>query len=148
MARKIELPEVSIDMTPMIDVVFNLLIFFMLVNNMVQDERAELELPIADQSKEEKMIDKRRLIINVHKRGVVEISGVEVGSEQMGWSKLARILLEEARVAPKDKEGNPTRSVLIRGDIGAPYKIVQKVMVECARQKIHKISFAAKPPEE
>lgn len=139
----LEIPQIGIDMTPMIDVVFNLLIFFMLVNNMVQDERAELELPIADQVKEEITGDKKRLIINVHKNGTVDIVGRSVE-----WGELTRILFEEARIS-RDRESNlSTRSVLIRGDVEAQYKTIQRVMVECAKQKIYKISFAAKSPEK
>ncbi|NUM34665.1 MAG: biopolymer transporter ExbD [Candidatus Brocadiae bacterium] len=135
-----ELAQIQIDMTPMIDVVFNLLIFFMLVNQMVQVERAELQLPLADQAKEEKMADQKELILNVHKDGRVEVSG-----RFMNWVELARLLFEESKNS-RDSQDNSNRSVLIRGDIDAPYKVIQKVMVECAKQKIYKISFAARIP--
>ncbi len=137
-----ELPQVQIDMTPMIDMVFNLIIFFMLVNQMVQVERAELQLPLADQAKEEKMADQKELILNVHKDGRVEVSG-----RFMNWVELARLLFEESK-GSRDSQDNSSRSVLIRGDIDAPYKVIQKVMVECAKQKIYKISFAARIPAE
>ena len=139
MQRSKELAEVGVDMTPMIDVVFNLIIFFMLVNQMVQQERAELELPVASQAQEERMADKNRLIINVHKNGRIEVSGRTVE-----WAELARILLRESRMA---KSGTYSqRSVLIRGDIETPYRHIQKVLVECAQKKIYRISFAAKIP--
>jgi biopolymer transport protein ExbD len=144
--KMLELPEVAIDMTPMIDVVFNLLIFFMLVNNMVQEERTELTLPIAEQIRAEdtnQVVDKKQLVINIKKNGVVEIAGRPVE-----WGELTRILFEESRIS-KDKEtGLSGRSVLIRGDIEAQYKIVQKVMVECAKQKLFKLGFSAKPSNE
>jgi len=135
-----ELAQIQIDMTPMIDVVFNLLIFFMLVNQMVQVERAELQLPLADQAKEEKTADQKELILNVHKDGRIEVSG-----RFMNWVELARLLFDESKLS-RDSQDNSARSVLIRGDIDAPYKIIQKVMVECAKQKIYKISFAARIP--
>lgn len=135
-----ELAKVDIDMTPMIDVVFNLLIFFMLVNQMVQVERAELELPAADKAIEEKIVDKKRLIINVHKDGALEVAG-----RKIPWSKLTRILFDEARIS-RDSQGASTRSVLIRGDIHSSYEFIQRVMVECAKQKIYKLAFAAKIP--
>lgn len=112
----------------------------MLVNQMVQVERAELQLPLADQAKEEKMADQKELILNVHKDGRVEVSG-----RFMNWVELARLLFEESKNS-RDSQDNSNRSVLIRGDIDAPYKVIQKVMVECAKQKIYKISFAARIP--
>lgn len=135
-----ELAELSVDMTPMIDVVFNLIIFFMLVNQMVQVERAELELPKADQAKEEQIVDKKKLVINVHKNGQVEVAG-----RVRQWGELIRLLFEEARLS-KDPQGHSNRSVLIRGDIEAPYRIISRVMTECAKQKIYKISFGVKIP--
>ena len=135
-----EIPQMQIDMTPMIDVVFNLLIFFMLVNQMVQVERAELQLPVADQAKEGIMIDQKELILNVHKDGRIEVFG-----RFMNWPELTRLLFDESRLS-RDSQDNSNRSVLIRGDIEAPYKIIQKVMIECAKQKIYKISFAARIP--
>lgn len=133
-----DLAQVQVDMTPMIDMVFQLIIFFMLVNRMVQDERAQLELPLAEQAKEEKLGDTKRMIINVHKDGKVEVTG-RVVSE----AELTKMLFQESRLS-KDEDGASARSVLIRGDIDTPYKSIQKIMVECARQKLYKISFAAK----
>ena len=43
--RQLRRPEVSINLTPLIDVVFLLLIFFMVASQMTTIERVELELP-------------------------------------------------------------------------------------------------------
>lgn len=141
-SRLDDLEDVEIDMTPMIDVVFNLIIFFMLVNQMVQVERAQIELPDANQAVEEKVQDPHRLIINVYKDNSIEISGRKVP-----WKEMAEILYKESRLY-KNSEGLPDLSVLIRGDILTPYETIQKVMVECANQRIYKISFGAKVTEE
>lgn len=141
-SKRDNMADISIDMTPMIDVVFNLIIFFMLVNQMVQLERAELELPAADEAKEEKVVDQKRLIINIHKNGQIEVAG-----RMKNWGELVRILLQESSIS-RDNEDNSSRSVIIRGDIEAPYKVIQKVMVECATQRIYKLSFAARIPAE
>lgn len=140
--KKIELENVEIDMTPMIDVVFNLLIFFMLVNQMVQIERAELELPVASQAEEEASPDKKRLIVNIHKDGSWEVAG-----RKIQWPELQQILYDEAKQST-DSEGRSTRSVLIRADIDTQYRDVQRVMRECANKKLYKISFGAKLSEE
>ena len=137
-----EIPSTDIDMTPMIDVVFQLLIFFMLVNQMVQEERSQLELPWADQAQEEKAADKKRLIINVDKDGIIAVSGKKVTP-----AELTKLLFEEAK-SSKDNKGISDRSVLIRGDISTHYSHIQKVLIECAQQKIYKISFAAQIPEK
>lgn len=138
-----DIPTMDVDMTPMIDCVFQLLIFFMLTNQMVQVERALLELPIADQAKEEKIVDKKKLIINIHREGFVEISGRKVTD-----AELAKILFQEARESKDEKTQLAERSVLIRSDVDTAYKHIQKILIECAQQKIYKISFAAKIPPD
>ena len=130
------------DMTPMIDVVFNLIIFFMLVTQMVTIERAELELPIADQAKEERTVDTKNLILNVHKDSRVEVAG-----QIISWAELVKLLYEESRVSA-NPQGISNRSILIRADIDTPYKTIQQVMLECAKKKIYKVSFSAKIESE
>ncbi len=139
-AKKI--PEVGIDMTPMIDVVFQLLIFFMLVNHMVQVERAELELPLADKAIEQEATGTKQLVINIYKNEKIEIA-----SQMITWKDLS-IILEKESLISRDAENTSTRTVSIRADIQAPYEVIQKVMVECARQRIYKICFEAKIPEK
>jgi biopolymer transport protein ExbD len=137
------IPTMEIDMTPMIDCVFQLLIFFMLTNQMVQVERALLELPSADQAKEEKIIDKKKLIINVHRDGSIEVSG-----HKKSDAELDKILHEEANDSRDAKTNLAERSVLLRADVGTAYKYIQKVLIKCSEKKIYKISFAAKIPPE
>ncbi len=138
------IPEVGIDMTPMIDVVFQLLIFFMLVSHMVQLERAQLQLPEADQAipiEDSQNDDARQLIINVHKDGRLEIA-----QSTISWEQLQETLEHEAQIS-QDADSNATRVVSIRADIEAPYRIIQRIMFECARKKIYRISFDAKKPD-
>lgn len=139
-SRLDDLPVVEIDMTPMIDMIFNLIIFFMLVNKMVQDERADLQVPFALQAKEEKEADKQNLVLNVHRDGKIEISGQVVNAKQF-----QKILADEARIS-KDAEGNPSRSVLIRGDFKTPYRHIQEVLWEVSQKRLYRISFAADAP--
>ncbi len=50
MARKKPNTDVEVDMTPMIDLTFLLIIFFIIVNDMTQQELEDLKLPIAIQA--------------------------------------------------------------------------------------------------
>ena len=132
--------DINFDMTPMIDVVFNLIIFFMLVNQMVQVERAELKLPVASQAQQRREADNERLIINIHKDGRVEIAGRIVEEKE-----LTKLLFHEAKMS-QNAQGQVTRTITIRGDIDTPYQHIQKIMVKCASQNIYKISIGAKIP--
>ena len=132
--------DISFDMTPMIDVVFNLIIFFMLVNQMVQVERAELKLPVASQAQQRREADNDRLIINIHKNGRIEVAGRVVEDKE-----LTKLLFHEAKMS-ENSEGQVGRAITIRGDINTPYQHIQKIMLKCANQNIYKISIGAKIP--
>ena len=57
----VEIPQgddTEMNMTPMIDIVFNLLIFFMVVTDLTQQELANLVLPLAHTAVQDKDNDK------------------------------------------------------------------------------------------
>lgn len=143
-----ELEDVVMDMTPMIDVVFNLIIFFMLITQMVTIERAELELPRADKAEEERTEDKKQLVINIFKEEQKDGKWIEISGANYSWPDLSQLLYEESQQAFDDSQNISERQVLIRADIETPYRMVQRVMLECSKQKMYKISFAAKIQEE
>lgn len=142
------LEDVKMDMTPMIDVVFNLIIFFMLITQMVTIERAELELPRADEAQEEQAQDKKQLVINIFRQQTDDGKWIEISGALYSWPELAQLLYEESQNSFDEAEDVSERQVLIRGDRDTPYRMVQRVMLECSKQKIYKISFAAKIQEE
>lgn len=145
-----QIANMEIDMTPMIDVIFNLIIFFMLINRMVQDERPELMVPRADQAKpEDKTDEKNQLVINIHAQGKEHKQGdITIGPmERISLAKLRDILKEETKDPKlKNQDGSCNRSVLIRADRDTEYRYVQQVLLECAQKKLYKISFSAEIP--
>lgn len=57
--------ELEINLTPMIDVVFNLIIFFMVITDMTQKDLEYLILPRAAKADPDKGEEKDRIIINI-----------------------------------------------------------------------------------
>ncbi|MEM1110138.1 MAG: biopolymer transporter ExbD [Planctomycetota bacterium] len=55
----------SMNITPLIDVVFLLIIFFMLVNNIVSEETVDMILPELEQPQTRELGDVDRVVINV-----------------------------------------------------------------------------------
>ena len=70
-----ELPQDSFNMTPMIDIVFQLIIFFMLVMDMSKAQLEPVVLPSASKAVKEKFEDTTLLVVNVMKDGVIKING-------------------------------------------------------------------------
>ncbi|MBI2192875.1 MAG: biopolymer transporter ExbD [Planctomycetes bacterium] len=137
----------DLNLTPMIDVTFQLLIFFMVCSEMAkQDQIAELHLPKADAAKPDDKPEVNRLVINVLPAG--DGSGVRyiVAGEDRNDRALRAVVYKEAELA-RGEGGFSTRPVLIRADQDVNYGYVQRVMDLLMQYKIWKISFGASKPE-
>ena len=130
--------EVEVDMTPMIDVTFLLLIFFVIVSTLTRMETAaEVELPLADQAAVEDELDPEQLVINVEKSGDIYVIGQKFSTDELGG-----ILAEEAKksLAP---DGFSNRTIVIRGDDEVPYSHIQWIIKECLSHGIWRLHLAA-----
>ncbi len=125
----------TINLTPLIDVVFLLLIFFLTATTFQKEEvEMSLELPPAasGQSGEEKHV----VVINVAHDGRVLVDGREVTVEAL------RQKLKAAATRDKDQE------VEIRGDRRSRFGVVAKVFDACLLAKLHSISIMARPDDQ
>ena len=129
--------ETKMNMTPMIDVVFQLLIFFMLVTEMQQRDKVELRLPRADQATTDQG-EPGRHTINIDKDG-----NIRVGSTRVTLDRLDEILYVEAQERMREGSTVSEKPILIRADKEAEFLTVQKIMGKCVKHKIWKLSFGA-----
>ncbi|MBN2714145.1 MAG: biopolymer transporter ExbD [Planctomycetes bacterium] len=129
------------DMTPMIDVTFLLIIFFMCVTERADSSKAKLKLPVADKAEKDTPIP-GRLLINVLKKGEVEIMG-----QRRSDAELEDVLELERQASVSDTGDEfPDRAILIRADEQTKYGDVQRVMGLCMKHKLWRIAFATKDP--
>ena len=168
--------EVSPNLIPMVDIMFLLLLFFMLGADMGQREMEEVFLPKAIAIKEdkgEKSGAVNRLTVNVYHRYSNEVpckqyADQEVCRDPTHWrigiagkdftdpKKLEDQLKAASGADPSPPVGTVTkkprfseRGAMVRGDQSAPYRLVQNVINACARAGIYKIEIgAARPPEK
>ena len=124
--------DVGINMTPMIDVVFQLIIFFLVSGHLVKQEmQLPLPLPTARSGKEQSDGDKPRLTINVLKDGQLLLAGRTTSTED-----LAADLQDRFAKHGKDLE------VRIRCDRAVAYEHVEPVMLACAKQGLWNVTYA------
>ena len=122
------------NLTAMIDVVFQLIIFFVATVNLqdsVSDDR--IHLALAPSGKPVTTKDPREVNIDVDKSGVIRISRFPYSNREVAFM-LKKLVADN---------GNNQIPVIIRGDVGARHDAVQKVMDACAAAGIWKIKFAA-----
>jgi biopolymer transport protein ExbD len=127
---------VSFNMTPMIDIVFNLIIFFMLISQFQQLEIENVILPPAVTAEPKDYTKFRNIVINIvdPDRPQVRIFGNTFEPDVGGV--LEKYLLEIT--ARGGEEGGPPRplNVILRADARVPYEAVAAVMLAAGRAKI------------
>lgn len=124
--------EAGINMTPMIDVVFQLIIFFLVTSHFARQEaHLPLPLPAADSSTASKAVDQPRLVINVTAEGTLLFAGRSVSA-----AELEQRLRERIEELGKDVE------LRIRADRSVPYRFIEPVLLACARTGIWNVNYA------
>lgn len=140
----------KMDMTPMIDVVFQLIIFFMLVTDLTQQDLAELKLPVAEMASKDEL-EEGRMTINILKDGAIEIKRVPYDSldDPAAVNAIRTYLSNEVAKGKKEPDGTSERSLLIRADQDTEFKHIQKLMRICGENgiRIYKIDLAAAEPQ-
>lgn len=134
--------EMAMDITPMIDVVFQLIIFFMLIIDLTQKELEDIKLPSASECSSDEDPDKGRMIINISKDGKYIHKRNYLDLDQM---RGALAIFRQKYQDLDDADGNSTKPILVRADEITRFKHVQKVMQLCGEKtiRIWKVELAA-----
>jgi biopolymer transport protein ExbD len=140
--RKQDRPPVM-NMTSMIDVVFLLVIFFMIVTDISQQELEALKLPRADMAEKDQHPQERRMVININREGHFIVRRRDEGEVGDCLDRIRVQLSLEADAAGRGSDGASKKPVLIRADEGTEFSHIQKVMQLCGeeRVKIHKVDL-------
>lgn len=139
--------RLSFNMTPMIDVIFLLIIFFLCVNQYQKADSAEqVVLPEAssEQVKTPEPTRHNPLVVNLFADGRMTIAGQVVSTEQ-----LETALRNAQAELPALADGTRVPlEVWIRSDRSVPYGTVEPVLRTCAGQGIWKVAFKVLSPEQ
>ena len=120
------------NMTPMIDVVFLLIIFFLVSSHLAKQEpMLPLPLPEADSGSQAVDDESPRLIVHVLREGRILLDGNRIDPEQLQ----RRFQSERARFARN-------LEVRIRGDRNVAYRHVEPVLLAAAGADIWNVTFA------
>jgi biopolymer transport protein ExbD len=167
--------DVQCNLIPMIDIMFLLLLFFMLSADMTQREFEEIVLPRADQVKEEdpnKVKGEEVTVLNIYHRPdsgdfscplyahgatcrdashwLIAMRGASYTKDTVKERlKADAEATMEPDVDPAAGKRLSARKVMIRADRQAPYGDVQGMIQVCGEVGIYKIEVAAaQPPKE
>lgn len=126
------------DLTPMIDVTFQLIAFFMLLINFSEVDRAEeIMLPSSILAKPPETRPDYQVILNLNPDGSIKFEGLEVEKIEFMTSILER------EIASAKREGvSPDQvAVIIRAHEAAPTGLVQKLIKQCQQQELVSFKF-------
>lgn len=124
----------ALNLTPLIDVVFLLLIFFLVASRMSQEEnRLEVALPSAANAVP-MTVEPQEMIVNIDQQGRIIIESKVTTLEE--FDAMLRLLVVN----------NPTgQSVIIRGDKNVAFQAPVSVMNTCLK---HGVPYSASTAEE
>jgi biopolymer transport protein ExbD len=161
-----EIIEGGLNMTPMIDIVFNLVTFFMLTLDMSHKDLAAVDLPrawsgiedkdpAADKSKTRE--ESTRFTINLEADGDIYFKGQffkltdpDPAKQDLALENLRRELRTlTGNPKLRNPDGSSKVMVLVRGDRTSKWKYIQWIMQVCADPtiKIWQIHFAVEHPK-
>lgn len=132
-----EIQPIPLQLAPMIDVLFLLLIFFIITWNSARREtEIEISVPAADAGNDTRRKSIGEIVVNVRKGGEIVVEGEKLTVEQL----LAKLEL----IAQVYKD----QAVILRGDEKSEYQKVMNVLNTCQKAGIWNVSFATRPPED
>ncbi len=126
----------EINIAPLIDVVFLLIIFFLTVSHITQVRVEALSLPEAEETDRSENLASGRLIINVHSSGQVVVSGETYQTDY----------LEVMLRAEQENPSNRDLSVLLRGDRETLWARMSEILQVLAKLGINQIRVAVIEP--
>jgi len=124
--------EPEINLTSLIDVVFLLLIFFMVSTTFERQALLRLDLPEASTAESEAVPEIVEFIVTDDGR-------LFVGDQQLVDPRQATV---QAAIAQRFRE-NPEAVLVVRADAEAPHRLVVRVLDSAAAEGIRRVSIAA-----
>ncbi len=123
------------NLTPLIDVVFLLLVFF-LVATTFADQEVEMDLELPEATSGETSSDGHLIVLSIARDGTMTVDGRPVLSMESLRQRLSA-------AAGRNKE----QEVLIRGDTRVQFGLVAQAFDACLAASLRRISIAALPVE-
>ena len=129
--------DMDINLTPLIDVVFLLLIFFMVSTTFKDDARLRINLPEADGQ-----------TVSAAEPEMLEIVIDRAGRFYVDDRAVTDRALETLKRAMTDALGeHKTLPVLVKADAETPHQAVMRVLDAAGQLNLIQVSFAASRPE-
>ena len=122
-----ERDEAELDLTPMLDVVFIMLIFFIVTTSFVHESGIEINRPTAETATRQ---SNSAILVAIRKSGEIWIDGRPVAVTTVG------------PIVQRLRAQSPQAGVVVQSDLGAPVGRLVKVMDQIRLHGIQDIAIA------
>lgn len=138
MARRRALAEASVELTPLIDVVLLLLIFFMVSTSFIRETQLGIELPAA--SGEPRVMDAAVVEVAVHRDGSYRVNGKAVAGESPSG-------LRAALVQARDRSSPGEVRLVIAADARSTHQAVVMALEAAGQAGLQRVSLLTRQGE-
>lgn len=135
--RRQRVEEVSVNLTPLIDVVFLLLIFFMVSTTFTRETQLSIDLPEATGKARETVSNEIELLID--ESGQIRVNGQSLVDDRMRTLQAAIY---------KISTGDTTLPMLITADAQTPHHAVVRAMDAAGQMGFVHLSITTRQPRE
>lgn len=125
------------DLTPLVDVLFLLLIFFMLSSSFVQVSGIKVDLPSTTQSPNQRVV---KFVVTIDDK-----NNFYFNDQPMEWALLKERLVE---LSAKRSAEQTVTTIIIRADKNAPFGVVAKLMGMAEKIKLNAVVATISSPAE
>ena len=141
--------EATVELTPLIDVVFLLLIFFMVSTTFVRESELTIELPEADGEPVEANVEQRSIEIIVDRSGEYSVNQrLLVNSTKRTLVRALQETLEDEELKAQINSGAGLPPVVIRADAKADHEAVVRAMDAAGTVGLVKVSISTRQSSE
>lgn len=133
--RRTRSEDISLNLTPLIDVVFLLLIFFMVTTSFKQNEQLGIELP--ESGSQQAKATTQGLSLGISQQGTYQVQDQELGANVQALELVLQRWVTQ----------NPGQPLLILGDKLAPHQSVVTAMDAAQRAGISRIKIVTEYQE-
>jgi biopolymer transport protein ExbD len=129
--RKRPWASLSVDMTPLIDVIFLIIIFFIIMINFSEMHLHNVRLPKADEARRSQVAEDVKLRITIKTQDVILF-------------ERKKIRVRNLPAVLRETHADPTKlTIQIRANENVPYEVIKQIMLELAHSGISKVEFSA-----
>jgi biopolymer transport protein ExbD len=130
--------EVSIELTPLIDVVFLLLIFFMVSTTFIRETQLDLNLPEATGDLQQ--LEDQNIVVTIAEDGTYAVNDQALVNNQL--ATLMRALQRQMG------ESDAPKQLIITADANATHQAVVRAMDAAGQVGLTSLSITTQAPEE